>query len=793
MIKHYFTTAIRNLMRNKGFATINVFGLATGLAVCILISMYVGYEYSYDRFHAKKDRIYRLGVSTTRPDGTERTPISAPAMGADIKRRLPEVEAITRFMEIYTDMRYNDKTITSGMLLTADSALFDIFSFKLTSGNSKTALKEPFSIVLSQSLAHKLFGGESPIGKAIQCSSNSYSLHVTGVVEDAPGNSTISYQAFVSFQTLYHLKTGTLTEWDGNFSFTTYLLVKENCDVALLTQKINAMADEIINPKLSRFNVKLELFLQPLGDIHLYSNLQYEQPGVAKKLYLFIAISLFILFIAGFNFINLSTALGSKRTKEIGMRMVVGSSKTKIRLQQIGETMIVCTISCLLALLLVEMAMPLYNNITGLQLSLYQPRFGWIRYAIPPFIITFSVLAGFYPAYYLTSYNPIAALKSDTGVRNGKSVVRNTLVTIQFAISTVLIICTMIIFMQIGHMQKKEMGIDIKNLLVLTVNGTNPWHRADILIDEFAKLPEVESTSFATEVSGNTFTQNGYRVEGVADPVMIRALGVSHGYIKNMGIKLVEGRGFATEFPSDSEAVVVNETFVKQVGWTSAIGKTITREKKFRVIGVIKDFHFRSLHKEVEPLIMFLPFDDIRYYWNPVIHIRLREGDIQNSLKKVEDVWKRFGNDSPIDYTFISNIYKSHYQSEVSFGKLFIYFTMLSIIISCLGLIGMASFNLKARTREVSVRKVMGSSTPNIIKLISIDFTKWTLLANVFAWPIAWYSMSSWLNDYPYRIGMPWWIFICTAMGLFTLSILTIFYQTYKIARINPAQTLKYE
>lgn len=792
MVKNYIITALRNLSRNKGYTAINIVGLAFGLACCILITLYIGHQWSFDKFHVNAERIYRLNLREFEDGNEHNSPITSPAMGTDIKKNFPEVEYITRIGQFGGDFSYNNKITTDYNLIIADSSFLDIFSFKLIKGNKKTALLEPFSIVLTESLSKKIFGNEDPIGKTLIRNNSKEVYRVTGIVENAPNNSTIQFSGLISFQTLYNLKTGTLTEWDGNFSYETFLLIKAGVDIDDLSRKIIELADRIINPKLKQFNYRLEPTLQPIQEIHLFSDFDGES-GMASTLYIFTAIALFILFIAGFNFVNLSTAQSSKRAKEVGVRMISGSTKNQIRFQYLGETIILCLIAGLLSLLLVELLMPIYNNILGVELSLYQSRFWWLQIGIPFFIIIYGILAGLYPAFYVTSLKPIHIIKSDIGSKSGKSFLRNILVSIQFMVSTILIICTIILFLQLQYLQNKNIGIDTNNLLVIGFNGSNPWKRVERLSNELNDIPEIESVSYATEPTGEGFTMNGYMVEGIKNPVMIKALGVSKGYINNLGIKITQGRNFSDNLSTDSTSVLINETLVKQVGWTDPIGKKIIREKEFHVIGVIKDFHYTSMHSAIKPLIMFLPFKQIRDYWHPYIHIRVKPKITQEIIGKIETAWNKTQPGYSMNYHLISDTYKNHYQVEKKFSKIFIYFTLLAIVISCLGLLGLASFNMKTKTREVSIRKVMGASTLIIIRKLSLDFTRWTLIGNLCAWPIAWFIMDKALSIYPYRILMPWWVFVFTAILLFSISILTILYQTIRTAKINPAQTLKYE
>ncbi len=625
MLKNFLKTTLRVLYRNKGFTAINILGLAIGIACCIFIALYINHEVSFDRFHKNSHSIYRLTVSFIRNNVLEeKIAITSPKMGEDIMDAIPEVEKILRIGNTSGEFKYENKTVSAGQLFYADSSLWQFLDFPLIHGNPKTALSEPFSIVLSESKAFTFFGSKNPIGQIIY--KNGVTPYtVTGVIQDCPTNTRMKYNGFVSFKTLYNIETGIMTEWDGNFSFTTLLLLNPGSNPEEVSRKINTLADDGINKKMAPYNSRFEMGIQPLRDIHLYTDLNYDKPGVSKILYIVSAIALFLLFIAGFNFVNLTTARSTRRAKEVGMRMTVGASKGLIRWQFIGESIILAGVSALLSLLLVEMLMPWYNNLLGLSLSLYNKESAIIGLSIPFFVVLFGLLAGLYPAFFLSSFKPIRVLKADFGGVKSKPIIRNALVTIQFTVSSVLIIATSILFMQLDHLKNKELGLNTNNLLVAPVNGDKMWQRAEIIKEALKEIPEVEDVAISTDVPGNGFTQNGYKVEGVEDHIMIRALGIDYDYINIIGARIKHGRNLSQLFPSDENAVLVNETLVKKVGWTDPIGKKIVREKEFTVVGVVEDFHYMSLHTEIEPLVMFLPFDYF-FMWSPRVHIRIKEG-----------------------------------------------------------------------------------------------------------------------------------------------------------------------
>lgn len=792
MIKNFIITTLRVLFRNKGFTAINILGLSIGFASCIFIALYINHEVSFDRFHKNSDRIYRLTFSfSLHNEVKERMGITAPKTGEDLLNGIPEVEKILRLGFTGGDFKYGDRQITIENLFHADTTLWDFLDFKLLMGNAHTALKEPFTIVLSETTAKSIFGNENPIGKVI-LKDGSKPYTVTGVVQDCPTNTRINYNGFVSFSTLDNITTGTMTEWDGNLSFYTLLMLTPGANPNEVVVKGNAIADDVVNPKMAEIGARFDIGLQPIREIHLYNDLNYDKPGVAKILYIVSAIALLILFIAGFNFVNLTTARSTRRAKEVGLRMTVGASKSIVRGQFIGESLILAIISTLISLIIVELLMPSYNNLLGLDLSLYNNHGARVGFSLPFFTILFGLIAGLYPAFFLSSFKPIRVLKADFGGVKSKPIIRNILVTIQFIISSMLIITTAVVYLQINFLKSKPLGLNTKNLIVARANGDNIWQRVDALKNTLNSIPEVKGASISTSSLGSGISQNGYRVEGLKDPLMISALGIDYDFLEVIGARLVDGRNLSEQFPSDERGVIVNETLVKLAGWDDPIGKKIVREKEFIVVGVVEDFHYKSLHSGIEPIIMFLPFH--YFLWGaPVVNIRLNENMTKVGLEKIREAWETLNLDTDFNYSFTQDVFNSQYRTEESFGKLFIYFSLLAVVISCLGLLGLSSFMLENRKREIGIRKVMGSSISSIISKFSIDFTKWALLGTIISYPIVFYAITQLLNFYPYRIEMPWHVYPITAILTFTLSLATILFQTYVAAKTNPVETLKYE
>jgi putative ABC transport system permease protein len=792
MLKNFFKTTIRVLYQNKGFAFINIMGLAIGFACCIFIALYINHEIGFDRFHKDVDRLYRLTVNfSINNEVKENLGITSPKMGEDLLEEIPEIEQVLRLGFTGGEFKYKEKNIVTKKLLHTDTTLWDMLSFKLLLGNPKTCLTEPFTIVLSENLANSFFGNENPVGKVI-LKDGRIPYIVTGVVQDCPSNTRIEYDGFVAFSTLYKERVGIMTEWDGNFNFNTILRLSNGANPNEVIRRVNAIADEGINAKLAQANVRISMGLQAVKHTHLYNDLNYEKPGVARVLVIISSIALFILFIAGFNFVNLTTARSTRRAKEVGLRMTVGASKGMVRMQFLGESVLLALVSALISLLIVELMMPSYNNLLGLNLSLYTKESVIVGLSLPIFIFLFGVVAGLYPAFFLASFKPIKVLKADFGGAKSKPFIRNALVTMQFVISSLLIIATTVVYMQLNYLKSKDLGLDTRGLLFTYAKGENMWQSIESLKTIMLEIPEIESVAISTSSLGYGVSQNGFTVEDNEYPMMISSLGIDYDYLNVIGAKIVEGRNLSVLFPSDETAAIVNQTLVKLAGWDNPIGKKLIREKEFVVVGVVEDFHYKSLHAEIEPLAMFLPFD---FYLRrtPTVNIKIKEGMIAPALEKIGNKWIDMNMPTEFNYNFLQDIFNAQYKTEENFGKLFVYFSFLAVFISCLGLIGLTSFMLENKRKEIGIRKVLGSGVGLLIGKFSIDYTRWAVLGIVISWPIALYAITQLLNNYPYRIDTPWIVFAVTALLTFAVAILTVVIQTFRAAKSNPVESLKYE
>lgn len=800
MIRNYLIIALRNLLRQKGYSIINISGLAIGLAAFILIVLFVKNELSYDKFHDKSDRIYRVSVNGIVAGDILNVAVSAAPTGEAMVRDIPEIINVTRVDEFSQTIyfSYNDKKFYQDGLLFVDSTFFDIFSFELLRGNPSTALVNPYSLVLTESVAKKYFRNEDPMGKTIRLNDHT-NFNVTGIVADPPKNSHFHFEVLSSFTT--QLKTNgeqVYQNW-GSLSLYTYVLLAKGADPKIVEQQFPEMYLKYMEDLSQLENIKFNPYLQPITDIHLHSNLmaEIETNSDIAYVYTFTAIALFILLIACINFMNLSTARSTKRAREVGLRKVVGAFRKQLIFQFIGESLILSFISLVLALILVELSLPIFNQLLDQHLVLGLFNNGYTVFLLLGLAIIVGFIAGSYPAFYLSSFQPIKVLKGSLSGSSKKSKIRNALVIFQFAISVFLIICTGLLYNQLNFLQKKKLGFNAERVVVLPLRGNRLREKANIFKSEFMNLSCVSNISTSRFVPGRDMDGSGYVPEGYDEnnPIIIFTNMVDHDYIETMQMEIINGRSFSREFSTDSTAVIINETLVKKLGWENPLGKKITTFRNdttldLRVIGVVKDFHFRSLHAVIDPSLMFITPSHAEN-----LNIRLHAGNVQKQLESIREKWQEVEATMPFDYYFLEEDFNKQYKAEQRIGEIFIYFTIIAIFIACLGLFGLASYNAEQKHKEIGIRKALGSSVQGIVFMLSKQYTKWVLIANILAWPIAWYFMNDWLGNFAYSINLPeyWWIFITAAFVTILIAVFTVSYQAIKAALTNPVDAMKYE
>jgi putative ABC transport system permease protein len=790
LFRHNLKAAYRNLLRYKIYSLINIFGLSIGLACGILILLFVRNELSYDRFHSNQKNIYRVNLSHEQSGQITSMAVTVAAVGPTMLQEFPEVTDMTRMStgeEGY--FTFENKHYFSTPVTYTDSSFFNMFSFRLLLGNPTTALTEPYSVVLSEKLAGQIFGDKNPVGEILRYN-NKDNLIVTGVAENPPANSTIRYSALISFVTLNN-DPNVFLDWDGGYGYYNYVELAVNTNPEDLVKKFPDLLEKNINYKYRQVGVTVHMSMQPLKDLHLRSNLDYDidNSGSRTMNSILLAIAVFILAIACINYMNLSTARSLKRAKEVGLRKVVGAHRNQIIRQFLGESVTTTLISLFGAVILIEIFQPEFNRLVNAELHLFDSRNYLFILGILVLTMVVGIIAGSYPAFYMSRFQPGNIIKGEFGIQRGKPVLRNTLVVFQFFISAALILFTLLVFIQIKYISDKDLGFNKENLIFLTLHDAQAREKTELLKSEFRNIPGITGAGASTGMPGYNLTSNGYFPEGYKEPMMIHALDVDFDFMEVMEIPVLDGRGFSKEFATDADAFIINQTLAKKIGWNEPVGKKIMRDGEHKVIGMTGDFNFATLHNKIEPLLITMkPWDG--YYY---LAIRLSAGNIKATIENIEKKWHEILPGQPFNYTFLNRYVENAYISEARTGKTFLYFSILAIFIACLGLFGLANYSGEQKRKEIGIRKVYGASHRNIFTLLSTDYTKWVILANLLATPIAYWAMDRWLQQFAFRTAIHPWIFIIAFCITAFISAITVAYQVIHAARANPVDTIKYE
>ncbi len=790
MLRNYIITALRNLLRNPVYALINVFGLSIGIACSLLILIFIKHEISYERFHEKKDDLYRMVFELIAPDFRASSPQMTAPVAPDMAAEFPEVIHATRITG-YRDgyFTYQNKAFKSERVLYADSSFFRMFSYHLLVGNPETVLCEPFSLVINEETAKTIFGEENPVGKVLRWN-NKDDLIITGIVQSPPVNSHLQFTSLISFSSLYQ-DDRLYMDWNGGMQYYHYVELKPGISEESIEAKLPDFMYRHINYIYEKTNGSINATLQPLPDIHLKSGYAGEigVVGSMSSIYIYSAIALFILFIACINFMNLTTAKSTRRAKEVGMRKVLGAARNSLIGQFLGESVIMSIIGLILALVLIEVLLPEFSKIVNRELELYQLRNLDLIIGIPLFIIIVGMLAGSYPAFYLSAFRPVSVLRGIFSGQKGNSGFRNILVLVQFAISLVLIICTLVIYTQLKYIKSKDVGYQKENILVLYFTSENFKNKYEILKDNLINIPGVISSSATSEIPGRGFTRNGYRPEGYDQFLMFNAVDVDDDYIQTMGLQVLQGRGFSREFLTDKDAYLINETLAKELNWENPLEKSIYRGGDHQVIGVVKDFHFASLHEEIGPLIFHMN----PYLGYDFLLVRFATDHLNGLINQIRLAWEKIDPNEPFEYFFLDDAFNEMYQAERKMSSILLYIAIMAVIIACMGLFGLALYGTEQRTKEIGVRKVFGSTVARVVFHLTGNFTRWVLLANILAWPVAYLIIRKYMQMYAYRIELPVWVFFFTALAAYLIALVTISFQSIKAGTTNPAEALRYE
>ena len=799
MFKNYLKSALRNIKRHKGYAFINIAGLAIGMACCILILMYITTELSYDRYHENTDQIFRLGLDANMGGSSVVTPISNVPSAPTLVQGYPEVLDAVRIRTVSKrSVTYEDKVFYENGILYADNSIFQVFTFPMIKGDPNTALKPAYTIVLTEETAKRYFGNDNPLGKILKYN-NQYDFTVTGVIENVPQNSHFTFDMLCSYETLYDLDREAMEEW-LNFRDYTYLLLSEGFDHRELENKFPALIEKYMGDWLKALGGEIEFFLQPLTSIHLHSNLENEIRANSSitYIYIFTAIGLFILCIACINFMNLATARSSTRAKEVGIRKVIGAERKELIWQFLGESLIYSIFSLMIAILFVRLAMPFVKSLSGREMSLNLAEMPWLVPSFVGLVVLVGLVAGSYPALFLSSFRPAQVLKGNLKAGSANSRLRSFLVVAQFIISISLIIGTGIILSQIKFMKNKDLGFEKENVLVIEVRDKSIRQSFESIKAEIRKIPGVLSVSSTSLVPGQEPSVQPFIPEGYTEKQaqLMETFRVDHDFFPTLGMEIVKGRNFSPEYGTDSSsAVIINETAAKRYNWEDPIGKTIRvpgdeigKWETFTVVGVIKDFHRTSLHSVIAPQIIGNDpsnFDELA--------IRINPENSDNTLSLIREKWKEVDPTRPFDFLYLDGLIDRLYGAEERLSDIFSAFSVFAIFIACLGLFGMASFAAEQRTKEIGIRKVLGASVPGVVVLLSKDFLKLIVVANVIAWPLAYFGMNKWMQNFAYKSGIGIWVFFITGILAVGIALATVSYQSIKAALLNPVDAIKYE
>ena len=795
MLRNYLKIALRNLWKNRLFSSLNIVGMGVGMAAVALMGLYVAYERSYDQFHANADRIVRVVHYASWPGvDMKLAPTSAP-FAAALKNDYPDVEKTVRIaVEGGGVITYQDKKIEADDIFFTDKTVFEVFTFPFLFGNPSTALARPASIVLTKTLAEKLFGNAAKaVGQPVEFS-NHFVNTVTGVIADVPANSHLQFSALRSLPANY------TADWQ-NFSLYTYLLLNKGSDYKALEAKLTGFYTKYLKKEMGELTYRIEL--QPLTSIHLHSHLDYEisPNGDAKTVAIFAIIAVLVLFIAGINYVNLYTARSITRTREVGVRKAIGSRRTQLVGQFLTESLLMAVLACTLAILLANGLLPWFNELAGRSLRIMQ--YGpvvTVGLGVG-FVVLLGVGSGLYPALVLSGFRPVAALKGQMGSQSGKVRFRQSLVVFQFAAAVALIACSATIYRQMRYVQRKDLGFNKDQVLTFHLNNNESRQQVMALKAEIAQSPLIEAASAATNPIGNNnigtnglfFEQNGIIPTTTQ---VVQRFAVDADFLTTMEIKLLQGRNFSDSFPTDStKAVLVNEALVKKMGWQHPIGKRVKyfvgkeETAEAQVIGVVADFHTYSLQHKIEPLVLQMPAPAEK----DNLYVRIRPEKTTEALAYISEVYHTFDAASTPTFHFLDQNFSKQYQAEQKQGYVLLAFTILAVLIACLGLFGLAAFAAEARTKEIGVRKVLGASVGSVVTLLSKDFLKLVLIAIVLGLPLAWYFTGQWLQNFAYHVDLSWWVFALAGLLAVGIALLTVSFQSIKAALMNPVKSLRSE
>ncbi|MGM0573054.1 MAG: FtsX-like permease family protein [Bacteroidota bacterium] len=810
MIKNYLKTAFRNISRQKGYVFINIIGLAIGIASSMLIAIYIFSELSYDQHHEKKDRIYRVYLDGKINNQNLLSAWTPAPLAFTVKDKFPEVEEVVRISAWdETVIRYKDRTFVEDAFLAADSTFFNVFTAPLVKGNPETALAKPHTVVISESIARKIFGDVPAMGKSIKIGSHDTWHEVTGVMEDMPKTSHFDCNMIGSFVTSDRSDN---TNWLSN-NLITYFLLNEHASTLQVEEKFSGLLREHAGPILEEYlglsfdeflkkGNRYAYYLQPLTDIHLQPEIEggMKPPHSKKYIYIFSVVALMLIIIASINYMNLSTARASGRAKEVGLRKVVGSTKKMLIWQFLVESVMLTFMALVLAVVFVQFTLPYFNNLINTQLTLNYLKDWYYIPALLVLALSIGLLAGSYPSFYLAAFQPTSVMGGSikSGVKNKK--IRSILVVSQFVISGALILGTLVISRQTSYMLNKDLGFKKESRLVIRRIGVLGDQIATFK-EEVNKIPGVVRSTHSTMVPGHANNNSTYIIDSqpIGETFIFDTNWADEDFLDVYGIKLKQGRYFRNNTGSDSRVCIVNEQSIADYPIDDPFSESIMQPggdeeglelEGYKIVGIVSNFHIRSLHQKLSPYILLPKSEDSHWGY---FTVQLSSENTSQTVEQIEQKWKEFSGNDPMLYFFMDQEYASLYKEEQRSSSLATGFALLSILIASLGLFGLTSFTAEQRTKEIGIRKAMGSTVTGIVKLIARETLRLVLIALVISWPVGWYFLVNWLDNYPYRISIQPWDFLYTLLIILVIAFITISYQTIRAARKNPAHSLRYE
>lgn len=799
MFKNYFKIAIRNFWKQKIYTFINILGLSVGIACFIGIVAYSNNELSFDKHHNDSEKIFRIKLIGEMSGTAFEAAVTGAPVGKILFEELPEVTMYTRLIQYPRTILfdYNEKKIYQEGILYADSSFFKMFKYQVD-GNPETALQEPYSLVMLESVAKKYFGNKNPIGKIIKWD-NSIDYTVKAIIKEPLPNTHIDFQVLVSRSSLY---TNPRYEsiYNNMFAFTNLNYIKCNHNnIDELNSKISEIFEAHAGASMKEFGANLVIELQPIRDIYLKSNITHElkQNGNITTVYIFLAVAILIILISSINYINLSVANSSTRALEVGIRKMFGANKKALFIQFLGESIFLVLLSFFIGYYFLKLISPVFDSITNTPFNLIlQNNINW--WLIILIIMAIGIFAGSYPSFYLSSLKPIRILKGKAFAGNHKSLFRNSMIILQFIISTFLLSSTWFIYNQMSYIQSKELGFKKDNVVVASLRSGQMGSQYETLKNEILQIPGVINASSSSSYLGSFNQRRGFYKNTATrkDMMMILNLQCESNFLEMMNIKIKNGRYFLTEKNSDKNKIIVNETLVKEFGFDNPIGKSFRNpigengedDPIYEIVGVCEDFHYSSLHNKVKPIIIWKDEDMRRF-----ISIRIDNKDKSATLKMITNKWNDLFPDYPFEYFYLENTYDNLYKADVKVGSVFTYFTVLAIFIACLGIFGLTSYTTEKRTKEIGIRKVMGANVSTIMKLISKDYIVPILISALISTPVSWYFISNWLQNFSYRIDIQWYVFILTTIIAFIIALIAINLKAYFAARKNPVESIRYE